>query len=500
MSPETVDTPPEGPAGDAPQPRRDMTSRTLAGMAWMYSSYVASRAMVLLITAILARLLTPEDFGLVAIALSFMVFLDVARYLGPTEWLVIVDEDKVHEWAETVWAVNVAVGLTLSAITAALGPLAASFFDEPELVTIMPVLGLNFLLGSLAYTHDGLAQRQMNFRPRTQAELTQIAARGIVGISLALAGAGAWSLVLGYLVGTSAKTITLWAVVPWRPHFKPRREHLPRLWKFGAALSGVSLIAASLSQVDRIVVGRVLGTAELGFYVLATRLPEVLIISLSIVAGQVLFPVFARFKEADLGRPFLTALHYSIVIALPAAAFVAVFAEPLVRIAFGPQWQPAVGAMQVLALWAMASPLAQVCGTVYKALGRADILFKLGLLQIVLWIPPVLLLAPRGIVAVAAAQAVVSGFMAILSLTIQGRRLHVTRRQVFDVVWPPVLAAAVLAFVLWCVSRAVSSGGAQIVCGAAVGAVVYTGLLWLWSRPTLTRIAGAIRPRLQARR
>jgi O-antigen/teichoic acid export membrane protein len=472
-----------------------MSARTLAGMAWVYGSYVASRLMVLFITAILARLLNPSDFGLVALALTFMIFLDVIRGLGPTEWIVVVDEAQVDDWAETVWSLNVIIGIALTGLTAALGPVAAKWFDEPALVQIMPVLGANFLLAGLSTVHDALAQKRMNFRARTVAELTEVVARGAVGISLAFAGAGVWSLVLGYVAGTIAKTVALWIVVPWRPHFKLYRHHLPRLWRFGGALSGVGLMAALLGQFDNIVVARVLGTSALGFYVLATRLPELLIINLSIVAGQVLFPAFATFKEQDMGRPFLTSLHYSLVVALPMAAILAILAEPLIVIAFGDQWGPAVAAMQVLALWAMFSPLSQVCGVAYKAMGRADILFKIGLLQVVLWAPAVLLVASRGIIWVAGVQAVVSAFIALLSLTIQGRRLNVKRREVFDVVWPPVLAAGSLALTLFGVTQIVSQTEAQVACGAAVGAIVYFGLLSLFSRPTITRIVQAVRPR-----
>lgn len=475
-----------------------MSTRTLMGMAWVYGSYVASRLVVLLVTAILARLLSPGDFGLVALALSFMVFLDVTRGLGPTEWLVVVDEE-VNEWADTVWSINFLLGIALTIMTAALGPAAASFFDEPELVSLMPVLGANFLLGGLGYVHLTLAQKHMDFRASTIAELTEVVARGAIGVGLAFAGAGVWSLVLGYVVGTAAKTVTLWIVVSWRPHFMIRREHLSRLWRFGGALSGVGLMAALLAQFDNIVVGRVLGTTALGFYVLATRLPELLIINLSVVAGQVLFPAFAKFSEADMGRPFLTSLHYSLVVALPMAAFLAILAEPLVLIAFGEQWGPAVAAMQVLALWAMFSPLSQVCGVAYKAMGRADILFKIGLLQVALWAPTVLIFASRGIVWVAGIQAVVSAFIAIISLTLQGRRLEVTRRQVFEVVWPPVLAAGVLTLTLYGVTRVVAQTEGQVATGAAAGAIIYLGILWLCSRRTIARIVDAVRPRVPAR-
>jgi len=474
-----------------------MTGRTLVGMAWAYGSYVAGRLMVLVATAILARLLTPKDFGLVALAVSFTAFLDVVRSLGPNEWLVVVAESEVMEWAETVWVVNVGLGLALTLAAAVVGRVVASFFHEPRLVAIVAVLGANFFVGSLSYVHYALAQKRMDFRARTVAELAEVVARGLVGIGLALAGAGVWALVLGYVAGTLAMTAALWITVPWRPSFAWRREHLPRLWRFGGALGGVGLMAAMLAQFDNLVVARVLGAAALGLYALATRLPELLIINLSVVAGEVLFPAFATFKRSEMGRPFLTSLHYALVVALPMTAFLAVLARPLIMAAFGPKWHGAVGAMQVLTLWALISPISLVCGTAYKALGRAGLLLRLALVQVALWVPLVLLLAHRGIVAVSGAQAGVAAVMAAASLVIMSRMLAVGPGQLLSVSWAPVGAAAVLAGALWGMLQLVSSTWPAILGGAVVAGVVYPGLLWWWDRPTLMRLLGVVVPRLR---
>ena len=327
-------------------------TRTLRGVLWGYGSFTGGRALSLIATAILARVLVPEDFGLVAIALTFLALLDGATDFGLSQALITQDDDVVEERAETVFVSSVALGLLASAVIAALGPLAASFFDEPDLAAIAPVLGLNFFLRSLGSTHYAIAQRDLDFRTRTIAEFAEVFIRGAAGIALALAGFGAWSLVLGYLAGSIALDIVIWSLVSWRPKFKPRLSHLRSMVGFGGTISGVTFIAALISNMDYLFIGRVLGTGALGLYTLGFRLPELLIINLSVVASVVLFPAFSSMDRESLSRAYLVAFRYVSIVALPTAVVLAVLARPLILALFGDQWVDSIVPMQLLTLYA----------------------------------------------------------------------------------------------------------------------------------------------------
>ncbi len=308
-----------------------IASRTLKGMAWAYGSYVGGRILVLISTAVLARLLTPEDFGLVALAITLMAFLDGVVDLGFSTALVIQREDELEDWAETVFVGSVAIGFVLTCVVVALSPLGASFFGAPELVGIASALGCNFFLRTLGSTHYAIAQKRMDFRARTSAESADVLIRGLVGIGLAVAGFGAWSLVIGYLVGTVAMNVTLWRMVPWRPRLRPQRAHLRELSGFGGTISAVSVAATFIAHVDYLFVGRVLGASALGLYTLGFRLPELIVLNISLVASQVLFPAFSSMAPEDLGRAFRISLRYTLMLSLPLAVGLIVLAESFVR-------------------------------------------------------------------------------------------------------------------------------------------------------------------------
>jgi O-antigen/teichoic acid export membrane protein len=464
-------------------------------MVWAYGSYFTGRTLTLVATAILARLISPNEFGLVALALAFMAFLDMLQGLGVGEAIVIEDEKEVEETAETVFAISVAVGFVLMLATAALGPVAAEFFDQPRLTAIMPVLGVNFLLLALGSTHYALAQKRIDFRSRTIAEMCDVVARGGTGIVLALAGAGVWSLVIGYVAGTAALTIALWWLVPWRPRLRPQRAHVRRLLTFGGALTGVGFMGAILTQFDNIVIGKQLGAEQLGFYTIATRLPYLLIVNLAVVAGQVLYPAFATLQGEDMRRGFLTSLRYAVMVALPLTAVLGILAEPFVIGLFGDQWHGAVVAAQVLTLWALMSPIGIVCGTAYKSRGRPDIQLKLAVPQAIVLIVLSLLLVDEGIVALAWVQAGIAISATIVSIGVAQRLLGVSTRRVVAAVAPPVAATAGMALALLGVNELVSDPWPAIVAGLVVGGVVYLGLLALVARDTLRHLRAVAFPK-----
>lgn len=462
-------------------------ARTFRGMLWAYGSYVGGRLLVLASIAILAHLLNPSDFGVVAVAVIFIGLMTQIKDLGVSQALVVSPEEELEERADTAFAFTVAMGIGLTGLSAALGPVAASFFHEHELVAIMPVLGSTFFIRALGVTHYALAQRAIDFRSRTAGEMADVLVRGATGITLALAGAGAWSLVLGYVAGSTAMTLTLWRLVPFRPRLR-RLSHLRDLLRFGGTLTGVDILSAVISVTDSLFVGRVLGAASLGLYALGFRLPELLIINLSLVAGQVLYPAFASVGRERLSEAFLMALRYTLVVSLPMTVLLAVLAEPLVMLLFGHKWEGAVDAMRVLALFAAAVTIGIPAGTAYKATGRAGVLLALAVPRCALAIASIAIFVHQGIVAVAACQAAVALIFDLFGAALACRLLNVSPGEFGRAAWPPIAAALGMLGVTGAITLALDADWPSIFLGGGAGAVVYLALLWLFARDSIEHL------------
>ena len=480
--------------GDA----RGIATRTLRAMFWAYGSFLGARFLSFTATAILARLIIPEDFGLVALALIAMAFIDIFSGLGVGEALIIVNEDEAEEKAETAFAVTVLVGFVSGAALAIFGPVAAAFFDQSELVEMMPVLGVTFVLRGLGGTHAALAQKRLDFRSRSAAELADAGMRGAVSVVLALTGAGVWSLVIGYVVGSAAWSITLWLLVSWRPRFRPRRAHLRSLLSFGGPLTGVNVMGAFLSQFDYVVIGRVLGTAQLGFYSIANRIPELFIGSLGAVGGRVLFPAFASLRSDDVPRAFLTSLRYTALLVLPLTLYFVIFAEPLTIALLGQQWRPSIEAMQVLCLWVGVGTLGQVCGDAFKGRGRVDLIVILAVPQAVVLVIGSLALVERGIIAVAWVRVGVVMCAVPIAILIAQRLFRLRFRAVVEALRPALVGGTGLALVLLVIERAISRPWPAVLAGACAGAVVYLGLILLLAPDTLKMLKATAFPRTPA--
>jgi lipopolysaccharide exporter len=460
-------------------------TRTLRGMAWAYSSYVGGRILILVSTAILARLLTPSDFGVVALAITFMALLDGLADLGLGPALVIQPAENLYERAETAFVGSAVIGLFLSLVVAAFSPLVASFFHSPALQPIAAALGANFFLRSLGSTPYAITQKTLNFRARTIAEFVDVFVRGSVGIGLALAGFGPWSLVIGYLVGTIALDATIWWLVDWRPHFKPKLSHLREMLGFGGKISAISVIATLIANIDYVFIGRVLGAASLGLYTLGFRLPELIVLNLSVVAGEVLFPAYSAVDRESLNHALLIAQRYTVMLALPLTVVLVTLAHPIVLGLFGDQWVGSIKAMQILAIYAFMVTVGIPAGTVFKATGRAGVLLTLAIVRLILVVGLIATLVNNGIDAVALVQASVASLAEIASLVLASRLLKISAASFWDSMWPSLVAAALMAGPLFAIERLIEAYWPAMIVGSLTGAAIYIGTMALLSPDSL---------------
>lgn len=476
-----------------------IATRTLRGMAWAYGAYIGGRLLVLVSTAILARLLTPADFGVVAIALVFMTFLDAIKDFGLGNALIVTHPGEEDDRAQTVFSWSVLMGIVLSLATLGASPLVSSFFNQPGLTWMLGAIGANFTVRALGSTHYAIARKDLNYRVRTISEIAEVTVRGLLSIGLALSGMGAWSLTLGYVAGVAASTIALWYMVPFRPAARIARRHLRDLLKFGSALTLVDIGATLVYNLDYIFVGRVLGATSLGLYTIGFRLPELAILNLANVAADVLFPAYSSLNRERLVDAYLVALRYVAMATLPVAAGLVVLARPVTLVAFGGQWTASISVMQVITLYTVCVAFTIPSGTIFKVTGRAWLM--------VVFTPPVLiglvvglvLFAHDGILAVAWVTTAVQAISLPVTVLVASRQLRVPIRASLATIAPTAVAVAGMVAVLLLINTVLGAPLPTLIVGALAGVIVYVGLLLLVSRDALERLLVMAFPRAAAR-
>jgi PST family polysaccharide transporter len=463
-------------------------TRTIRGMFWAYGSYVGGRVLVLVSTAILARLLMPADFGVVALALTFMTFLETVKDLGLTQALIGSPEDERAERTQTVFVWTVLIGALLAVSAAACAPLAARFFDHDVLVGLIPLLAVNFLVQALGATHDSLARLKLDYRTRTISDIGDVIVRGAAGIALALAGAGVWSLALGYLIGSIVRVGLLWWKVPWRPQLRFTKVHLRDLVAFGGVLTLVDVAAAFSHNMDYLFIGRVLGSEQLGLYTIGFRLPELIILNLAIVAGDVLFPAYAALDPARLREGFLMSLRATALIVFPVGALLVALARPIVLVVFGDQWEPSIEVMQILAVAAVLSTLNIPAGVIYKVTRRARILLVFAIPFLLAQFAILWVVTDQGIVAVAWGLVGVVVVQSMTMLVVAARVLRVPYLQLLRALVAPVLIAAGMGPAMVAPERLIDAPLPALLVGGLCGALAGAVLVRLLARDVLDRL------------
>lgn len=467
---------------------------------WAYGSYIGGRALILVATAVLARLLLPSAFGVVTLALVFMTFLETLQDLGLTQALIVASPDQERDQAQTTFMWTMAISGALAALASIVAQPAAHFFGQPELRTIIPVLGAAFVIEALGATHNALARKRLDYKARAYAEGAYVILRGATSIALALMGFGAWSLVLGYLAGTIARTALLWLLVPFRPALRFTHRHLRSLARLGVMLTAVDVLAAVVQNIDYLFIGRVLGSTALGLYMMGFRLPELLIMNIAVVAGGVLFPAYSALRPESLQRGFLVSLRFTVALVLPIGLGLAILARPFILDLFGAKWEQSIPVLRILTLFAVLTTINIPAGTIYKVTGRAWVLIALQVPYFIAQFTSLALFGRKGIVAVALCMTASQAGIALAYLLITRRMIGTSYRAIAAVVAGPAAAALGMGVMVFVVNRLVQSSWAQLIAGVIVGALVYAALIRLLAKDLAEQVLDVVRRPLLARR
>jgi PST family polysaccharide transporter len=472
------------------------------GVLWTYLSAAGSKILIFVATVILARVLLPVEFGQVGFALVVISYLDTVGDLGVSSAL-IYERDKPEEAANVTFIVSIAMGLLWFAIAFAGAPLIADFFNDPAVVPILRVMAFVFVIKALGNTHDALLRRDLAFKKKLIPDFAMAALKGLCSVGLAFAGWGVWSLVLGQLIGALAATVALWAVVPWRPTFRATWKTSRRMLSYSSKIMSVDVVSAVVYNADYVIVGRILGSAALGFYTLAYRTPELLISMIVWVIGKVTFPVYSKLREdpAELRGAFLVTVRYLSLVTLPAGFGLAAVGALFVSALYGDRWVPAAWAMQALAMVLALRSLGSHAGDVYKATGHTNILVALGVLRGALLIPAMIWGARYGILGVAVGQLIVTAASTILSLYVAARFLSLSSLSLLREIKTAVVSTAVMIAVLQLLMPQLSAMGPVLglSISVCVGASVYAAMIWFTDRDAIELVRTTLFGKVGAR-
>ena len=356
----------------------DLRGRSVRGGVLNVTSQGAQFLIQSVATIVLARLLTPADFGLVAMVSTVTGLGQAFADLGLSE-ATIQRKEISHNQVSALFWINVAIGLGLTTITLISAPVLARFYREPRLVNITLLVSLTFLFGGLRVQPDAILKRQMRFAALAIRDVASYAVAVPIAILMAWRGAGYWALVaLPLILNFSVMTLS-WLMIKWRPSLPRRDAHVGSMIAFGGNVAASYFIITVSRSADNVLIGRYIGAGPLGLYSRAYNLLMLPVRQLSAPAASVAVPAFSR-TQGDperFARYYLRAVNLLMWISAPIFGFLFAAAQPVIILMLGNQWREAAPVFQILAVCALTQLLLESTIWLFVSRGQSQQLLKL---------------------------------------------------------------------------------------------------------------------------
>lgn len=428
-----------------------LRQKAFTGLLWSIVQSWGGRAIAFIIFFLLARLLEPQAFGLVALASVYIGFVQLFIDQGFGQ-AIVQRKDLEPEHLDTAFWTNLAIGFTLMALSLVTADPVAQWFNEPRLVPVIRWLSLNFPLSALNGVQQAVLNRQfVGFKVAAIRALVGSAVGGSVGVWMAFSGFGVWSLVAQQLIRNSVSTLLLWQACDWKPGFRLSFKHFKELFNFGINITGLSILSFFNTRTDDLLIGKFLGPEALGYYNVAYQLLLMLNQLLRGTTSQVGLTTFSRMQDdpEKLKRTFYSTTQLMSVVTFPIFFGIAVMAPELVPPLFGDQWLPSIPVMQLLACVGILQSFFSLNGIMITAMGKPDWNLKLLFLNTAANVAAFAVVVKWGIIAVAASRLVSDGLIAPIRLGITRKLINFQLGKYLGQYVAPLTGSAVMAIAMW---------------------------------------------------
>ena len=360
-----------------------LSQKVIKGGFWVFFLRIINRGFSLIRLIILARILSPNDFGLMGIALLTMSTLETFSQTGFEEALIQKKED-IESYLNSAWTVLVLRGFILFVILYFIAPYTAVFFNTPEAKPIIKVIGFSILFQ--AFTNIGITyfKKELEFNKEFIYQFSGTLADFVVAVTAVLILRNVWALVFGLLAGNMVRCFVSYFIHPYRPHLSSDLGKAKELFGFGKWIMGSSVIIFLITQGDDIFVGKLLGTTALGFYQLAYRISNMPATEVTHVISQVTFPTYSKLQDnlPKLREAYLKVLQFIAFLSFPIAGLIFVLAPDFTKIFLGEKWMPMVPAMQILCIFGVTRSINALFGSFLQGIGKPSIITKAAAIQL----------------------------------------------------------------------------------------------------------------------
>ena len=365
--------------------REGVAGRAIRGGAFTVGSQASQFVIGLLATMVMARLLTPRDYGLIGMVTVVTGFLTIFKDIGLSR-ATIQRNVLTHDEASSLFWINGAVGVGIALLTAAIAPVIARFYGEPRLTSITIALACGFLVSGFSVQHQALLRRRMRFGILAANDVFSITLASVVGITMAFERMSYWAIVGNQLTFTISGAVLAWTVCRWRPSLPKRSTPVREMLAFGGNITGFTVLNYFSRNTDDLLIGRFWGSQQLGLYAKAYQLLLFPLNQINLPIGGVAVPTLSRLvDEPERYRAaFARTLDKIVLITMPLVVFLMVCSDWLIAVVLGSQWVGAAKIFMWLAIAGFVQPIGYTTGWLFTSQNRTGELLRWGVMSSIL--------------------------------------------------------------------------------------------------------------------
>lgn len=472
-----------------------LKKQAISGMIWTYSQQFGSQLLTFAVSIILARLLLPEEFGLIGM-LAIFIGIGNALFDGGLTSSLIRSTDLDEEDYATVFYFNLGCSIILYGLLFISAPLISQFYNQPSLTSITRVYGITFIISAFGTVQNTILTKELQFKKQAVITFPALVLGGIVGVIMAYMGYGVWSLVASAIVNAFFISLFLWLSSGWYPKLLFNKAKFHHHFHYGYKLTLSSVLDIIFTNIYQIVIGKYYSVAQVGYYTRANSLMMLPVGNISGALNRVIFPVFSKVQDdiPRLRNVYKQVMQLVLFIITPLMVLLVVLAKPLTIFLFTEKWLPMVPILQIICLSGVLYPIHLYNLIVLQVKGRSDLFLKLEIVKKVMVGVVLAITLYYGFYALLWGQLICSILALFINTHYAGKMLNYSMFTQLKDITPIFVFSLLMGFVIYglCYILAEQSNFLQLALCSLCGLIVYITLAWLFKFDSITDIKNLI--------
>ncbi len=477
----------------------NLTEQTTKGVFWSFFENFSVQAIQFILGLIMARLLSPQEYGIIGMLAIFMAIAQVFVESGFSNALIRNNKRTELDFS-TAFFFNVVVGAVAYLILFVASPLIADFFDLPILEDLTKVICLNVFINSLGIVQRAKFTINIDFKRQAKATTSSVLISGILGIYLAYTGLGVWALVIQSVFRNSLNVALLWLMSRWVPKLQFSWTSFKEMWNYGYKLLISGLINTGYNELTTLIIGKFFSASSLGNYTRAKQFAQFPSQNLTSVLGRVTFPILSNIQDDDarLERVYRKYLRLMAFIVFPLMIGLAALSEPLILIILTDKWEACIPLLQIICLYMIWYPIHSLNLNLLQVKGRSDLFLKLEIIKKTIGIISLIITVPLGLIYLVIAGVFTSIIALVINTHYTGKLLNLGFWTQMKDITPTLLLSLfmgvtvlgstyILPDILWL----------QLFVGIFTGVIVYTGIAYIFKMQEFTELLSLVKSKLK---